>query len=347
MSLIEEFYQKQERKVNYLIIKPIEYPQRALQLEALISRLKVNHESMAFIKHDYQLIMAGFRGEMAVDYPLSFLREEEYIIMHDLRLWNGKYFFQIDILILHAKYILILEVKNMVGEILIETDLHQMIQVKDDEKTAYADPLLQVSRLKSQLHSVLENAHFHNIPIFTLVVFSNTKSIIRIPPAQLNLLKNKIVHKEFLPELIPNVTSSQDSANVIMSPNQMKKISKYLIKKHTPFDSVILEKYHIKKEDIITGIICGKCSEFAMKKLRTYWFCQKCHNKTNDAIFSALRDYYFLFGEEINNEQLRFFLHLDSKFVASRILKSLPFKRSGKGKSTVHHLTPKLFKEVK
>lgn len=328
-----------------MLLKAIEYPWRAFQMEALVSRIKSNHSSIPLINHDHQLIIAGYRGEMAVDYPLSFLPEDEYYILHDLRLWSGKHFFQIDILILHAKYILILEVKNIVGEIYLDADLHQMIRIKDNEKTSFADPILQVNRLQRQLTSFLINAHFPNIPVNTLIVFSNTNSLLRLSSNQVSKYKNIIVHKEYLPELIPNLTLSFKEN--ILTPIELKKLSSYFKKKHTPLEKSILEKYQIKDEEIITGVKCAKCSQYFMKKVRKLWYCFNCQHKSASALLPALRDYYLLFGESITNQQLRHFLNLDSVYTASRILKHLKLKVTGTHKSTVHHLTPKLFKEVK
>lgn len=55
-----------------LIVKPIEYPYRVLQLESLLSRIKVNHPTISLINQDYQWKLAGYRGEKAVDFPLAF-----------------------------------------------------------------------------------------------------------------------------------------------------------------------------------------------------------------------------------------------------------------------------------
>lgn len=113
--------------------------------------------------------------------------DDEYFILHDLRLWDGKHFFQIDVLILHAKYALILELKNIIGELYLDTDLHQMIRIKEEEKEAFPDPI---------------------IPIYSLVVFSNPKSILRLSSPQIQTFKNTIIHKEYLPKLISKLTSS-------------------------------------------------------------------------------------------------------------------------------------------
>lgn len=325
-----------------LIVKPIEYPYRVLQLESLLSRIKVNHPTISLINQDYQWKLAGYRGEKAVDFPLSFLPDDDYFILHDLRLWDGKHFFQIDVLILHAKYALILEVKNIVGELYFDTDLHQMIRIKGKEKEAFPDPILQVNRLKRQLKGWLAVNQFSDIPIYPLVVFSNTKSILRLSPTQITIFKNTVIHKEYLPELIPKLTDSYKTT--FLQPDERKKLIKLLKRKHTPLDTEILHKYQVDKKDIITGVKCAYCNQFLMQKHMQHWYCPKCEHKENHVLIPNLKDYYFLFGEKITNSQLRTFLQIDSIYTASRLLAKLNLKVTGSGKKTVHHLSLNLFK---
>jgi len=284
-----------------LIVKPIEYPYGALQLEALLSRIKANHPNIFLINQDYQWKLAGYRGEKAVDFPLSFLPDEDYFILHDIRLWDGKHFFQIDVLILHAKFALILEVKNIVGELYFDTDLHQMIRIKGEEKEkeAFPDPILQVNRLTRQLKAWLVTNQFPDIPIHPLVVFSNTKSILRLSPTQIQTFKNTVIHKEYLPELIPKLTHTYQP--FVLSGETIKKLIKCLKRKHTPLNSSILQKYQVNKSDIILGVKCEYCNKFLMKKHMQHWYCPECKHKENQVMIEALKDYYFLFGEEITN----------------------------------------------
>ncbi|HZG72957.1 MAG TPA: nuclease-related domain-containing protein [Chondromyces sp.] len=85
------------------------------QLEALVRRVPRGHG-----KREEILLMAkkagkGYRGEQAIDYPLSFLSEDKYFILHDVRLLGGHHYFQLDTLILSEYFIVILEVKNISG----------------------------------------------------------------------------------------------------------------------------------------------------------------------------------------------------------------------------------------
>lgn len=308
-----------------LIVKPIEYPHQALQLEALLSRIRANHPNIPLINQDYQRKLAGYRGEKAVDFPLSFLPNDEYFI-------------------LHAKYALILEVKNIIGELYFDTDLHQMIRIKEEEKEAFPDPIIQVNRLKRQFEGWLLANQFPAIPIYALIVFSNPKSILRLSSPQIQTFKNTIIHKEYLPELIPKLTSSYKKSFLLTE--ERKRLIKCLKRKNTPLDTDILQKYQVEKRDIISGVKCESCNQFLMCKQMHYWYCPSCSNKSKNAILPTLKDYYLLFGEKISNSQLRQFMQVDSIYIASRILANLKLKRTGCGKKTIHHLTLTLFKSV-
>ncbi|MFP3721994.1 hypothetical protein SFC57_16710 [Niallia circulans] len=45
--------------------------------------------------------------------------------------------------------------KNIIGELYFDTDLHQMIRIKEEEKEAFPDPIIQVNRLKRQFEGWL------------------------------------------------------------------------------------------------------------------------------------------------------------------------------------------------
>ena len=67
--------------------------------------------------------MAGYKGEQAIEYPLSFLSETKYSILHDIRLFDQKHYFQIDALIVSSCFLLFLEIKNIIGTLILMQSL--------------------------------------------------------------------------------------------------------------------------------------------------------------------------------------------------------------------------------
>lgn len=170
-----------------------------------------------------------------------------------------------------------------------------------------------MNRLKRQLEGWLLANQFPAIPIYSLVVFSNPKSILRLSSPQIQTLKNTIIHKEYLPELIPKLTSSFKAS--FLPADERKKLIKCLKKKNTPLDTDILQKYQVNKTDIISGVKCECCNQFSMKKHMQHWYCLGCKHKTNQVMIPTLKDYYFLFGgtnHQFSTQGIftnRFYLH--------------------------------------
>lgn len=79
--------------------------------------LPPGHARQPAIIADIKKIKAGYNGEYRVFQSLKSLPEKEYLLFHDLHLFGSPFPFQMDILILTSSFLLILEVKNMAGEI--------------------------------------------------------------------------------------------------------------------------------------------------------------------------------------------------------------------------------------
>lgn len=88
-----------------MIIKKREIPLQILKLLALLQRIPSHHQKFPLIQEDLAKYSAGFKGELSIDYPLSFLSEEKYFIFHVLRLKdNQNHHFQIDSLLLSKNF---------------------------------------------------------------------------------------------------------------------------------------------------------------------------------------------------------------------------------------------------
>ena len=61
--------------------------------------------------------MAGYYGEKSLDYHLSSLNQEKFDIYPGLRLSIRSQYFQIDSLVITTRFLLIIEIKNLKGEL--------------------------------------------------------------------------------------------------------------------------------------------------------------------------------------------------------------------------------------
>ncbi len=74
-------------------------PVKIHKLEALLRRLPPSHQKYPLIEKELAMCKAGYRGEQALDFYLEYLPEDDHIIFHDLRLFDTRYYFQIDTLL--------------------------------------------------------------------------------------------------------------------------------------------------------------------------------------------------------------------------------------------------------
>ncbi|WP_108671055.1 nuclease-related domain-containing protein [Peribacillus acanthi] len=318
-----------------MIIKDLKIPLSIQKLQALERRLPSHHQKIPLIKEELKNRQAGYNGETAITFPLSFLDPKSYHIFRGLRLLDQSYFFQMDILILSASFILIIEVKNFGGKIFFDPVFKQLIQTKDGKEMAYPDPIIQVKRHEMQLKKWLSQKGLPQIPIYSLVLISNPRTIIRTTPEN-HSISNHVLHRDLLPLKIIQIEKSNPSP--IISDKEMKKIIRLLKKQHTEGESSILEQYQINQKDILKGIFCPQCSYLPIHRHHGAWFCPKCKFKNKDAHFTALHDYRLLFGPTITNSQIREYLILESSSCATRLLSSINLPYSGTKKDRVYHL---------
>lgn len=162
-----------------MIVKERSYPKKALLDEILMIMLPKNHPKLPAIEADFRREMAGFKGEQALDYYLSFLPEDENYILQHVRLKFEKWTFQIDFLLLTTKFAIIIEAKNFAGCLHFDSKFSQVIQIYNEEEKVYDDPIEQAKRQRRLLIKWLEKYFPKYLPIEYLVVMSNQHAILK------------------------------------------------------------------------------------------------------------------------------------------------------------------------
>jgi hypothetical protein len=319
-----------------MIKKAREVPLIILKLQALLRRVPPTHPKRASIQEDLAKYLAGFKGEQALDYYLSFLAQDTYQIFHGLRLQQGAHFFQIDVLILSPQFILILEVKNIAGTILFDTQFNQLIRSINGIEEGFQDPLLQVKRQQLQLKDWLITNHFPMIPIETLVVFSNPQTIIKTVNTNSSQVPKKVIHSTFLPFKFEEFEKVHKTSHV--TSRELKKLSSLLLKKHTPHSPNLLSQYDIKVTEILTGVECPNCFSIPMKRKYGIWHCLNCHLTSKTAHRSALIDYSLLISPFITNKKCREFINLSSRNSTFLLLQSMNLTHDGTTKGRKYFL---------
>ncbi|BCB04208.1 nuclease-related domain-containing protein [Bacillus sp. KH172YL63] len=322
-----------------MIAKERETPQKLVKTEALIRRLQpLNHPKRPIIEQDLKKRKAGFNGEKAVDYHLSFLSDKKYMIFNDLKLPMTPDFFQIDTLLLTSHYTLPIEVKNISGTLTINPEFNQFSKIYQGIETGYPDPITQARRQKLFLQRWFYNQKLPCPPIEFLVVFSNPATILKmakghalIPPF------DKIIHAQNLVNEISKL--NQKYSQKEHEPYDLKKIKRLLLTQHQEDNSSILQTYQLNAADIRRGVLCERCNE-VMIRMTGFWHCPFCQHGSKTAHLQAIKDYFLLIKPTITNQELRDFLLLPSRKTATIILQSLPLTQIGNRKGVYYIQSP-------
>jgi hypothetical protein len=151
-------------------IKPRNIPLTITHLQYFLQRLEANHSAIP--QHEELLYhqQAGWNGELPLDFHLDYL-QYTHCILDNLRLFDGHHFFQIDTLILFPSFILVIEVKNMKGQITIHRERKEMRR----DMEGVQDPVEQSKRQMRLLSYWLAEHLDLKVPIDFLVVFTNKR----------------------------------------------------------------------------------------------------------------------------------------------------------------------------
>jgi ribosomal protein L37AE/L43A len=321
--------------VAVLIEKERTYPIRLLMYEALMNRIMKNHPIIPLIEQDYKAWRAGYKGELQTDYRLSFLPEKGYHIFRDLRLVDESWHFQIDTLILTLRYILLIETKNYSGTLFFDKDSEQIIQTKADQEKSYDNPLNQVRMQAWHLKRWLKQYKFQIPPIYHLVAISNSSAIIKTNDRSLNKL---VIKGDVLLSRVLQIDGF--NTNTIYTEKEVRKLSRLLIKKHTPHYPDILKPYSLTQADLQKGIQCPSCSSYGMHREKWIWSCPVCELKSQTAHYQSVKDFFLLIDPSINNQAFRGFVDCLSIKTASNILSSLNLPHTGSKKGRIYHMPP-------
>lgn len=151
------------------------------KLEVLLKRSSPSHHKRSQITETHRRFKSGFNGEQSLRYFYRYLPKEGLHFLPSIRILHDGYYFQMDILIITAHFLLILEIKNHAGHLYLDDKVKQMIRTLDGKKDCYEDPIEQVKRQRYHLTRIMEQYKLPVIPIEALVVVANSSTIVEFP----------------------------------------------------------------------------------------------------------------------------------------------------------------------
>lgn len=297
-------------------------------LHALYKRIPKNHLKFSTIQEEYYQTVAGDIGEKTVIKVLEQLElPYKFYTFHNVSLYSET-LFQMDVLIITQYYALILEVKNIKGEITF-TDQQMIRTLATGETRSFDNPFLQLEEYESQLIRLFQANHI-SLPIFSATAFAFSSSIIKDPP------KNKtILFRRGIKPYIRNIPAN----TCILSNAQLENLKYFLLKENIDYQPFPLSNHFgIEPNSLRKGVECGNCGLIGMKKVIRNWYCPKCKSFHRHAHESALRDYFLVFKSTISNQECQQFLQLNNKYEATKILNNPMLIKTGQSRSTKYSM---------
>jgi ribosomal protein S27AE len=319
-----------------MIAKPFKMPEIIERYQALIRRVSDNNISKFEIVNDYNNRLTGCLGEESVmNFHLDPLANSDFKIYHNLRIFYGNYYFQIDILILSIYFALVLEVKNRARDWHFDKVMNQTSFENDGKKERAKNPILQAKLQAYKLKAWLKQQGFQGLPISYLFVNANEKSSIFI--TEDNKEKWNACNSEFLLERIEQLANFYK--NETLDEKDLNRINKLLLTSDTPEKINFLSKYNLTSQDFRKGVHCPKCNAIPMNYHAGKWKCTKCKLESKTAFEHSIHDYFLLINPTITNSAGRKFLQIDSPKTMHHLLQSTNLTSSGKGKHTIYQQT--------
>lgn len=274
---------------------------------------------------------AGRRGEARLKHRMSeFHLEEDFQFLWDIRLNIDSWKIQIDGLLLTERGVIIIESKNISGNIHFEGHTEEFFRINEhDEKTVMEDPRFQLNKQIRFLKKWFTKREI-TIDVSGIIVFTAKQCHFVSKPTDVAICKTYQLTQYLLkilqtfPQKIP--------------PIRLKKLTKVLLINQTLFQRPPLcRQYYINPKDLIPGVYCRSCKIHSMERIKRNWVCSICSSKDPFAHRLAIQEYFTFVDLRITNAEFRKFCKLNSPTIASRMLAELELTTSGHSKSRAYH----------
>lgn len=308
-------------------------PYVMLCYEALFRWLQPHLRENKILQEEYANYRAGYMGEKNADYIVMSYPHKNAYFFQGIRLKLGPYHFQIDTLMITPAFILIIEIKNLRGELLYNPSTQQLIQIDGDQKKSQKNPILQAEAQKRQLMLWLQHFGIPPIPIETISVSANPSSIITYSDD--TFTPKKFIQVESLPTLFD--TLYQTYTKKVYDPVSMQNLNRKLLSENTQYKPDLIRQFDISERHLVKGLVCMNCNRYPLEYKFRKWKCKYCGKIDTDSYKQKIFDYFLLFEPTITNRVCREILQISSPKTARHLLYSLNLKYTGKNYARKYH----------
>ncbi|MEG0772653.1 NERD domain-containing protein [Clostridium sp.] len=224
-------------------------------LEELYVKI-ANNEKKELIERDIMFLKQGIAGENNVYYELknSFM---PMLCLHDIRIEHEDYVAQLDFVVITNKFMAILETKKLNGDITINRDGDFIRTIRAKGGRAYKEgiysPVSQNKRHVNIMKDLLsKKLNVNNLPIISLVVIANTKSIIDKDKCPNDIKYSIYKYDQIGKQLEKHKNNKKNEYN--LSEKYMNQIADLLVEMNAPISFNNIAKYGITEEDFIKDV---------------------------------------------------------------------------------------------
>lgn len=317
-----------------MILKKRGISSKQLLLEVIERRACQLHADLTYYQELLKRTRAGVAGELRVDRAWEEIHVQyAYYVLHDIELISDSgYTHQMDTLFICQYFILIVEIKNIVGRVEYMENNHQFIRTTTDGKVdGFHNPFDQAKRHARFLRHVI-NKQGLDIPISYVIVSANPNMIMTS-----SLWSQPIIHVSGLAEKIEQLF--QQHTQTYMDEKRMTQVAEHILKMHKPTPW----RFNINWTNHLKGALCSHC-EFQNVLRYHYgkWRCEVCSKIDSQALLYALHDYRYIYGEQISNSSFGDFFGISCSKTIYKLLKSLQFQEIGANKNRKYIIPPRL-----
>ncbi|ANU23587.1 nuclease-related domain-containing protein [Planococcus donghaensis] len=276
-------------------------------------RLKSGHELKVPVLSELKNSLAGVSGEQRTATLLT--REldlsGDFVLLSDVTIPYKDSSVQIDLLVIHANFVCVLEVKNMIGDFYFDSVNYQFHRVIDGRREGMRNPEAQVHRAVKAVNGFL------GVPVQGVIVLTSRSSKVVDAPKLY-----PVVSLDYLPFHLEKMVEGSPHFDVAKLANKLKKLPPQEISKSW------LARHQISFDSLRLGVTCPTCRTCSLIWRDRKWHCEICGFHSRDAHEVTLQEYAVLFGSELDTRFAYRLLGVENKYVLYRLLeKSAPKSR--------------------
>lgn len=290
---------------------------KILKLIVLFERLPEKHPAREKVYGELKRALAGDAGEKRT---MALLKREldlgsKFSIFRDLSLPYKEGFAQVDFLVLNAKLVSVLEVKNMVGDFHFDSINFQFHRILEGKREGMRNPETQLHR------AVKASEEYFDCKVHGTIVLSSRSGKVVVAPKLY-----PIIALDYLPFHLEKLVDPKLSLN-------FDELEGLLRLRRGHYDGPeLLGKHKLTRDSLEVGVRCLECGRLSCEWKGRKWRCGKCGTVSSDAHEFALQEYAMLFGNEISSREAHRWLGVDDKYILFRMLEKFSLKSRSRGR---------------